>query len=65
MTIAVHAERLPVLCEIALATWQELATDQVPDGKFIWDTRAGRIVLHARISRTASCPATFFGWYFS
>lgn len=50
---AVHAARLPRLCEVALATWQDLATTQVPDEEFMWDTRAGRIVLPSRISRAA------------
>jgi hypothetical protein len=50
---AVHAARLPRLCEVALATWQDLATAQVPGEEFMWDARAGRIVLPSRISRAA------------
>ncbi|MET8100692.1 hypothetical protein ABZV29_30220 [Streptomyces sp. NPDC005236] len=50
---AVHAARLPRLCEITLATWQDLATAQVPDEEFMRDTRAGRVVLPSRISRAA------------
>ncbi|MER6475796.1 hypothetical protein [Streptomyces filamentosus] len=51
---ALQAARLPRLCGIASATWQELASVQVPDEEFIWDTQAGRVVLPSRISRTAS-----------
>jgi hypothetical protein len=51
---ALQATRLPGLCGIASAAWQELACAPVPDGEFVWDTQAGRVVLPSRISRTAS-----------
>ncbi|QJT07043.1 hypothetical protein G9272_25285 [Streptomyces asoensis] len=50
---AVHAARLPGLCQIVLATWHELEAVQIPDEEFVWDTQSGRIVLPARISRAA------------
>jgi hypothetical protein len=50
---AVHTGRLPHLCEIALATWQDLASAHIPAGEFVRDAPAGRIVLPVRINGAA------------
>lgn len=46
---ALHAGLIPHLCEVALATLQDLATAEVPLGEAFLDTRAGRIVQPGRI----------------